>query len=74
MAAAYLLTRLRPQLAASGPVLALDVGDDDVNRLSCAAQHLNADAGDLSHQFFLLLDGSAFHHFDVVRGHGCLSG
>jgi len=59
----------RPQLAARGPVLALDVGDDDIDRASHAAQNLNADARDLGDQFLFLLDGAAFQHFDVVSGH-----
>ena len=34
------------------------------------AEHLHADAGDLFDQLALLLDGAAFHHLDVVSGHG----
>ena len=59
----------RPQLAARGPVLALDVSDDDIDRVSHAAQNLNADARDLGDQFLFLLDGAAFDHFNMVGGH-----
>src|SRR5690606_18885562 len=61
---------VQPELAACGPVLALDVGDQDVHRLGRAAQHFHGHAGDLFGQLALLLDGAAFHHFDVVGGHG----
>jgi hypothetical protein len=59
-------------VAAGRPVFALDVGDDDVNRVGLAAKNFNADAGNRFSQLFLLFDGAAFHHFDVVRGHGFL--
>ena len=44
--------------------------DDDIDRAGLATQNVNADTGDLGNQLFLLLDGPAFHHFDVVSGHG----
>ena len=37
-----------------------------------AAEDLDADAGNGLNELFFLLDGPAFHHFDVVSGHGVL--
>jgi len=58
-----------PELAACGPVFALDVGDQDVHRFGRATEDFNRDARDLFDQLALLFDGAAFHHFDVVCGH-----
>jgi hypothetical protein len=37
-----------------------------------AAEDFDADAGNGLNELLLLLDGAAFHHFDVVSGHGVL--
>ena len=66
-------SRLRPKLAAGGPVVALDVGDENIDRFSLATQNFNTDAGDCLNQLFLLLQRAAFEHFDMVSGHGFLS-
>ena len=63
-------TALRPELAPGGPVLAFYVGDQNVHRLGRAAQHLDGHTRDLFDKPAFLFDRAAFHHFDVIRGHG----
>jgi hypothetical protein len=48
---------------------ALHVGDDDVDGIGFAAQRLAGDAGDGLDEGAFLVDGPAFEHLDVERGH-----
>lgn len=64
-----LLSRPRPEFAAGGPVFSLDVADDDIDRVGLTTENLDADARNCFSQLFLLFNGPAFQHFNMVCGH-----
>src|SRR5262249_44806913 len=67
-AGAYLLLS-GPELAARRPVVAPDIGDDDIDRFRVAVERLTSDARDRVDEGAFLFDRPAFEHLNVEAGH-----
>ncbi len=57
------------ELAGFGPILFLDVGEDDLHRVGRAAQRAAGAVGQLFRQGAALFDGAALEHLDVDHRH-----
>src|SRR5690349_11753826 len=64
---------IREKLPGLGPVLFLDVGQDDLHGVRRAAESLAGRIGQLLREFSALLRRASLEHLDVDHRHDCLS-
>src|SRR5262245_7180014 len=64
---------IRKQLPRLGPVLFLDVGQDDLDRVGRAAERAAGGVGELLGELAALLGRAALEHLDVDHRHDYLS-